>query len=265
MIMKRGIYLLPAIFTIANIACGMLSIFSSVEGYFSKAAWLIIVSIILDMVDGRVARLTNTQSLFGVNIDSFADLISFGVAPSFMMYKMVLINLANPGIAIAIFYVIATALRLAKFNVRAIESNGESESFFEGLPSPAGAGILASFVLSYELFEAGQQITVKTIPIIEKRMPFFLKSIPIMMVLASLLMISTLKYAGFKKIKLNRAQSLQVLALAIISFLLILSYPQNTIFIIFLCYLTSGIIGYIMRLWKISRHKYLERKNNQLL
>ncbi len=208
MTMKRGIYLLPAIFTIANIACGMLSVFSSVDGNFDRAAWLIIVAIILDMVDGRVARLTNTQSLFGVNIDSFADLISFGVAPSFMMYKMVLVKLSNPGIAIAVFYVIATALRLAKFNVKAIESNGESESFFEGLPSPAGAGILSSFVLSYELFEAGQQITVKTIPLIEKRMPFFLKSIPVMMVLVSLLMISTVKYAGFKKIKLNRAQSL---------------------------------------------------------
>jgi len=238
MTLKRGIYILPAIFTLANIACGMMSIFSSVEGVFATAAWLIIIAIVLDMIDGRVARLTNTQSLFGVNLDSFADLISFGVAPSFMMYKMVLAKLANPGAAIAVFYVIAVTLRLAKFNVKAIESDGESESFFEGLPSPAGAGILASFVLSYELFEAGQQITVKTIPIIEKRMPFFLKSIPVMMVLVSLLMISTLRYAGFKKVKFNRAQSFQVLALAIISFLLILSYPEHHIHHL---YMLSGI------------------------
>ncbi|MDI6757390.1 MAG: CDP-diacylglycerol--serine O-phosphatidyltransferase [Endomicrobiia bacterium] len=255
--MKKGIYILPTIFTLGNIVCGMLAVFASVDGNFSRAAWLILASIALDILDGRVARMTNTQSLFGVQMDSFADIISFGVAPSFMMYKMALTKLNNPGVAIAIFYVVAVAIRLAKYNVKALDNAGEPESFFEGLPSPAAAGILASFVLSYELFQTGQQVTVKTIPLIEKQMPFFLKTIPVTMVLSSLLMLSGIRYAGFKRIRINRAQSVQFLALVVTAIFLILSYPQNTIFVIFLFYLISGLVGYMLRLWQISREKRL--------
>lgn len=260
--MKKGIYILPTIFTLGNIVCGMLAVFASVDGNFSRAAWLILASIALDMLDGRVARMTNTQSLFGVQMDSFADIISFGVAPSFMMYKMALAKLNNPGVAIAIFYVVAVAIRLAKYNVKALDSAGDPETFFEGLPSPAAAGILASFVLSYELFQTGQQVTFKTIPLIEKQMPFFLKTIPVTMVLSSLLMLSGIRYAGFKRFKINRAQSVQFLALVVTAIFLILSYPQNTIFVIFLFYLISGLVGYMLRLWQISREKRL--RNLQL-
>lgn len=257
--MKKGIYILPAIFTLGNIACGMMAMFASVEGNFSRAAWLIIAAIVLDILDGRVARLTNTQSLFGVQMDSFADVVSFGVAPSFMMYKMALAKLNNPGVAIAIFYVVAVTIRLAKYNVKAQETAGEEpETFFEGLPSPAGAGILSSFVLSYELFQTGQQVNFKTIPLIEKQMPFFLKTIPITMVLTSLLMLSGIHYVGFKRLRINRAQSAQVLILVITALFLILSYPQNTIFVIFLFYLISGLVGYAIRFRKISMEKRLE-------
>jgi CDP-diacylglycerol--serine O-phosphatidyltransferase len=107
-------------------------------------------SIIMDMVDGRIARMTNTTSRFGLEFDSLSDLISFGVAPAVLMYQMVLSGMNNPGIAIALFYVIAGALRLARFNVKA--QDGESCTEFSGLPIPAAAGMLASFVLSYELF-----------------------------------------------------------------------------------------------------------------
>lgn len=251
--MKKGIYLLPTLITLANISVGMLSIVTAATDLYSKAAWMILICIVLDMIDGRVARWTNTQSMFGVQIDSIADIISFGVAPSFLMYRIALHKWNNPGMAIAIFYVLAVAIRLAKYTVMATERFGEPESFFEGLPSPAAAGILASFVLSYELFEAGQEITVKTIPLIEKRMPFFFKTIPVTMAIVSLTMISKIKYAGFKKLKIDRSQSIQILALVTVAILLIVSYPQNTIFIIFLVYLISGIIGYIVRLIRLWR------------
>lgn len=252
--MKKGVYILPTLLTLANISCGMLSVIASSDNLFSKAAWLIIAGAVMDMLDGFVARWTNSQSLFGIQIDSLADIVSFGVAPSFMMYKMVLHKLNNPGIAIALFYVVAVTIRLAKFNILSLKNHSD-DSFFEGLPSPAAAGILASFVLSYELFEIGQEITVKSIPLIEKRMPFFFKTIPIMMLLLSLIMLSKIRYVGFKRFKLERAQSIQILGLIVVSIFLIVSYPQNMIFIIFLIYFISGLISYFYRLWRIARNR----------
>ncbi len=261
--MKKGIYLLPTLLTLGNVSFGMLSIISSSTDLYSRAAWMIIVCIVIDMIDGKVARWTNTQSLFGIQIDSIADIISFGVAPSFMMYKIALARLNTPGIAIALFYVIATAIRLARFNVSASEEFSRPALHFEGLPSPAAAGILASFVLSYELFEAGHEITVKIIPLVEKRMPFFFKTIPITMILVSLMMLSKIYYPGFKKFKFERAQSVQILALVVVAILLIVSYPQNTIFLIFLIYFLIGIIGYIVRMIRLKHYarKYGGDKN----
>jgi len=158
---------------------------------------------------------------------------------------MVLQTMAKPGITIAVFYVVAGALRLARFNIKAHE--GVSSSNYMGLPIPAAAGILASFALSYELFENGSEITVKTIPIVMEKMPFIFKSIPILMVVISILMISSVPYAAMKNFKWNRPKSFQLFTLVVIGIMLVISYPQNTIFIIFLLYLLSGITGYLWR------------------
>jgi CDP-diacylglycerol--serine O-phosphatidyltransferase len=261
--MLRGIYILPSLFTTGNLAFGYISIIFSIRSDFVMAAWCLIVSIGMDMVDGRVARWTKSTSRFGLELDSLADLVSFGVAPAVLMYQMVLHTMHKPGLAIALFFVISSALRLAKYNVKA--QDGDSSSDFSGLPTPAAAGIIASFVLSYELFEQGQEITVKTIPILMQRMPFFFKTIPLLMVLISFLMISNVPYFGFKKSKLNRPKSLQLLILIVIAILLIVTYPQNSIFIIFMLYLLSGIFLYILRYWRMQKSlKLSSRLRNPL-
>lgn len=249
--MLRGIYILPSLFTTANLAVGFISIIYSIQNNFSLAAWCIITCIALDIMDGRVARWTKTTSYFGVELDSLADLVSFGLAPAVLMYQTILNTMGKPGVGIALFFVITGALRLAKFNLKSHQ--GESSPDFKGLPIPAAAGILASFVLSYQLFEMGGEITVKTIPVLMKRMPFFFKSIPISMVLISFLMVSDIPYIGFKRLRFNRPKSLQLLVLIVIAVLLILTYPQNIIFIIFMLYLISGIFLYGLRYWRLRR------------
>jgi CDP-diacylglycerol--serine O-phosphatidyltransferase len=248
--MLRGIYILPSLFTSANLAVGFVSVIFSIKSELSTAAWCILICIGLDVMDGKIARWTNTTSYFGVELDSLSDLVSFGIAPAVLMYQLVLYGIGRAGIAIALFFVIAGAIRLAKFNIKAHE--GKASGDFSGLPIPAAAGILASFVLSYELFEQGSTITVKTIPLIMKRMPFFYKSIPAIMVFVSFLMLSSIPYIG-KSIRFNRPKSLQLFILIVTAILLMVTYPQNTIFAIFFLYLLSGIFLYLLRVWRLRR------------
>ena len=249
--MPRGIYILPSLITSCNIAIGVMSIISSFNGDFTKAAWMIFICMALDIMDGRVARWTKTTSKFGVELDSLSDLVSFGVAPAILIYFMILKNLGRSGDAIAIFYVITSALRLARFNVTS--KDGEFSEHFTGLPVPAGAGILASFVLSYQLFEMGSEVTAKTIPLIMKRMPFFFNVVPLFTVIISLLMISNVPYLGFKTFRFHRPKSLQLLILLVVGILLVITYPQNTIFIVFSLYLFSGAGLYLVRYWRLRR------------
>ena len=260
----KGIYLLPSIVTAANISSGFLSIVFSIKGDFNYAAWAIIVSMVMDMLDGRIARLAKATSRFGVEFDSLADLVSFGVAPAVMMYQMILHTLNNHGIAIALFYVLAGALRLARFNVKA--SEGEPSTHFVGLPIPAAAGILASFVLSYQLFEISNEVPVNMIHLVADRMPFVFKTIPILMVFISFLMVSNVPYAAFKKFKADRPKSLQVIIFALLAILMIVFYPQNTIFILFIGYLLSGLGLYLLRYWRLRKsliESFQKRRNEQ--
>jgi CDP-diacylglycerol--serine O-phosphatidyltransferase len=249
--MLRGIYLLPSLFTAGNLALGILSVIYSIHNHYTAASWAIFAAMTMDILDGRVARWTKTTSMFGIEFDSLADLVSFGLAPALLMYQSVLHNMGRPGIAITMFFIIAGAIRLARFNTKANQGEGASE--FVGLPIPAAAGILASFSLSYQLFVDASEVTAKTIPLIMTRMPFFFKALPIGMILISLLMVSTVPYVGFKKFKFNRPKSLQLLVFMIISILLIVTYPQNTIFLIFLVYLLSGLGGYLWRYFHMRR------------
>lgn len=246
---RRGIYILPSLFTGANLAIGFLSVLYAIDNQFTAAAWAIMAAIVMDVLDGRVARMTNTTSRFGLEFDSLSDVVSFGVAPAVLMYQMVLSGMGKPGIAIALLYVLTGALRLARYNLKA--QDGESGSGFLGLPIPAGAGMLASFVLSYELFLNGQQVTVKTIPIIMQRMPFFFHILPVLMIMISILMISTVPYVAFKGFKPGRPKSLQLITLLMVAILFIIAFPQNSIFILFLAYLLSGFVAYIVRFWRL--------------
>jgi CDP-diacylglycerol--serine O-phosphatidyltransferase len=239
--LKKGIYILPSLFTCGNMTFGILSIVSSVNGHFIRAAWFLVWALACDILDGRIARMTNTTSEFGAQLDSFSDLVSFGMAPAMLMYILILDRMGRIGVAIAILFVLCSALRLARFNIARAEGVVRKE--FTGLPTPASAGIIISFVLSYELIGPdGYTLSFKTIPILMQTMPFFFKAMPIVMVLLSFLMVSNVPYSSFKKMNLSKPKAIRYLLLVIVLVLLIIVYPQNTFFIIFSVYVLSGLV-----------------------
>jgi CDP-diacylglycerol--serine O-phosphatidyltransferase len=258
MAMKKGVYVVPSLFTLANLAAGTMALIFACNDRYTASAWTIIAGIIMDMLDGRVARWMGATSHFGLELDSLADLTTFGVAPAVLMYQLALDPLGRSGYMLAIFFVMTAALRLARFNLKAQQQVTEPVSGFVGLPVPAAAGILASFVLSYELFDNGD-ITVKTIPMLMKRMPMFFNSIPFTMLILSFLMISRVNYGDFKKLKLGRPKSLQSLTLIAAGVLLIVTYPQNTIFILFSLYVSSGLLLWAARYYRSRRDRRMAR------
>jgi len=242
--LKKGIFIIPSLFTCGNMSFGMLSIFSSIDGFFIPAAWFLIGALACDIIDGRIARMTKTTSDFGMQLDSLSDLISFGAAPAVMMYMLVLNTMGKIGIAIAVLYVLCCALRLARFNV--LSTSGDVHKHFTGLPTPASAGVIISFVLSYQLLIPDEfSLNFKTIPALMELMPTFFKIIPVVIVVLSFLMVSNVPYMSFKKLKLTKIRTIELLALLIVLIILIVIFPQNTIFIIFTVYAISGLLLYV--------------------
>jgi len=260
----KGIYIIPSLFTCGNMAFGILSVFSSIDGRFIQAAWLLIGALACDILDGRIARMTNTTSEFGMQLDSLSDLVSFGVAPGIMMYMLVLNLMGKIGIAIAILYMLCCALRLARFNVLA--QSGELYKHFVGLPTPASAGVIISFVLSYELLGPEEYaLNFKTIPILMTLMPTFFRVMPIVMAVLSFLMVSNIPYMSFKGIKLSKVRTIELLALLIVLIIVVVVYPQNTFFIIFSVYAVSGLLFYVpgIIIKKRNEDKNNEEDNNE--
>jgi len=242
--LKKGIYIIPSLFTCGNMSFGALSVIASIGGHFIPAAWFLIGALVCDILDGRIARMTKTTSMFGMELDSLSDLVSFGIAPAIMMYELVLNTMGKIGIAIAVLYVLCCALRLARFNVLA--HTGEVHKHFMGLPTPASAGVLISFVLSYQLLAPeGFHLNSKTIPKLMEFMPAFFKAMPIVIVVLSFLMVSNIPYLSFKKMKLSKIHTIELLAVIIVVIILIVIFPQNTIFIIFSIYAVSGLLIYV--------------------
>jgi CDP-diacylglycerol--serine O-phosphatidyltransferase len=261
-VFKRGIYILPSLITCGNLSCGLLSIFNSGSGHFIRAAWFVIGALVCDILDGRIARMTRTTSEFGLQLDSLSDLVSFGAAPSVMMYYLVLNSMERIGIAIAVLYVLCCALRLARFNVMA--QRGEGHKYFAGLPAPASAGVIISFVLSYELLGPEEYaLNFKTIPVLMGLMPVFFKAMPLVVVFLSFLMVSNIPYMSFKRLKLSRVRTIQLFACFIVLVLLILVYPQNIFFIIFSVYAASGLLVYVPRLLLRRRADRKGRRENR--
>ena len=157
------------------------------------------------------------------------------------------------GFAIALFFVIASALRLARYNSIIHQNSGETTPYFEGLPTTAAGGIIASFVLSYEIFDQGTELTAKNIKLLTAKMPLFFKTMPFLMVIISIFLISKIRYSKFKEVNFARPHSVQLLVLLIVSIILIFTYPQNTIFILYILYLLSGIVGYVVRLFRLRK------------
>jgi CDP-diacylglycerol---serine O-phosphatidyltransferase len=242
--LKQGIYLVPALFTLGNMALGFFALIKTTTHHYSAAATAVIIAHFLDVIDGRVARLTRTDSKFGIELDSLADWISFGIAPAFMMYELVLKENRLWGFPVALLFVICGALRLARFNLKA--HMGETKTpHFVGLPIPAAGGMLAIFALLYDILELGKP--VRTLRVVMHQVPAFYDFVPAIMFLLSLLMVSEVRYSSFKTVNLLRPRTMRALVLTMLVLLMIYVYPQNMIFIFYVSYILWGLVDYFLR------------------
>ncbi|MBU0952548.1 MAG: CDP-diacylglycerol--serine O-phosphatidyltransferase [Elusimicrobia bacterium] len=258
--MGFGIYI-ASIFTVGNLGMGFYSIISSAQGNYSTAAWLIMAAMVFDGLDGTIARVTKTTSYLGIELDSFADITSFCIAPAVLMYFLVLKDYKLPGLAVAFLFVVFGALRLARYNIKSFEAKS-LVTYFEGLPSPAAGGILASIVLIFGVFQKFEQgVTTKTIPLVTDRVPYIFQFMPLIMLVLGFLMITKLRYISFSKSKIFKKISLRTFILIVVGALLILSYPENMIFIIFSIYVLSGVIEFLWRINKMQHEKRREKLN----
>ncbi|HAH31108.1 MAG TPA: CDP-diacylglycerol--serine O-phosphatidyltransferase [Elusimicrobia bacterium] len=246
-IKKTGAVVLPSLFTIANMAAGFFSILAASDGHYVPAAWFIMFSYFMDMLDGRIARLVHGESSFGVEIDSLSDWISFGIAPAYLIYNFVLKDYGFWAYPVTFLYVLCGALRLARYNVKS-HFGGSSKQFFQGLPIPAAAGILVSFVLAYSMLEAGGG--VRSIKLVMNQMPFIYGVIPFIMIALALLMVSSVPYAAFKQGNVFKPNSVKgmLLILAVVS--LIVYCPQDALFTFFSIYALTGVIIGVYRAFK---------------
>ncbi|MDD5773594.1 MAG: CDP-diacylglycerol--serine O-phosphatidyltransferase [bacterium] len=225
---SKGIYIIPNMLTLGNLFCGFLSIISSLDGKFEMAAYYIILAAFFDGMDGRVARMTNSHSKFGVEFDSLADLASFGMAPALLIYLFALRAYGKLGWMVAFLFVAGGALRLARFNVLVDKAE---KNFFTGLPIPSAATV----VISYILIAIHYNWT--------DNWPGYKIILPIMMILISFLMVSNLRYFGFKELDLKKKKPFNLLVIAIIGIYIIVLNPQMLLFILSLLYLISGILS----------------------
>jgi CDP-diacylglycerol--serine O-phosphatidyltransferase len=247
---KRGVYLVPSAFTLANMALGFYAIIASFNEEYAHAATAIIIGNIADMFDGRVARWTKTTSRFGIEFDSLADWISFGVAPALMIYNLALEQYGKWGFLLAFFFAVCGALRLARFNIKAHEST-ESPSYFTGLPIPAAGGAVAVFVLLYDMWAEGK--TEKTFKILMNEVPILYQAVPLIVFGLALLMVSNVQYTSFKKMNLLRPHSLRALMLILFGGFMIYAYPQNTIFILYAVYILWGLVDTTWRTLRVRK------------
>ncbi len=219
---RRGIFLLPSLLTTGNLFSGFLAIILSADGRYVEAAIAIFVAMLLDTLDGKVARLTKTTTQFGVEFDSLADVVSFGVAPAFMLYTFALAPLGRAAWLGAFLFVICGALRLARFNVH---SGVSDRRYFVGLPIPAAAGIVASVMLLLGNDELerwqGAAIAAGTY-------------------LVAILMVTTFRYYSFKEIDFARRRPTSVLLLVVLAVLIVATHPQWFLFLLFSAYVLSG-------------------------
>ena len=221
--LKRGIYVLPNLLTSANLFCGFYAIVAATQGHFLKGAIAIMIAAIFDGLDGKIARVTRTVSRFGLEYDSLSDAISFGVAPAILVYLWSLQPFGRLGWLAALLFVACGTLRLARFNTQV---NVVGSDYFNGLPIPAAAFMIAATVLLLHRF--GGTGTTKHVTIL------------IMIYTLSFLMVSTIKYYSFKQVELFRKMKFNMLVVIVLLFIVIAAEPSIACFLIMLCYVISG-------------------------
>jgi CDP-diacylglycerol--serine O-phosphatidyltransferase len=218
--------LLPSLFTMGNMFCGYACIVHAMRGDFETAAPFIGVAVLLDMLDGRIARLTGTTSDFGVQFDSLADVISFGIAPAILSLAWGLQPLGRLGYAAGFLFVSGAALRLARFN---IQSNaGGDKRYFVGMPSPAAAGVIAATVYVYPTGLLDYRAALSALALV---------------VVPALLMVSTIRFRSFKTIDLKMRRPYTVLFLIAIAIMAVATHPRYVLVAVAYSYLCSAFIG----------------------
>lgn len=247
---KKGIYILPNLLTTASLFAGFMGIIWTIQGNFEYCALAIFASCIFDSLDGKIARLTNTASEFGVQYDSLCDLVSFGVAPALMAYQWALKDFERFGLMACFLYLACGALRLARFNIQT--NKGISKKYFVGMPIPGAACILASFLLFSSFWQ-------------EREVNIHPEAICLVLVyLVAILMVSRVRYASFKEFGLFKTHPLSTMVTAILIFVLIATRPKLLIFCMFFIYLVFGILDsyiFMPRRLKKPRENPVERKS----
>lgn len=236
---RRGIYILPNLFTTGCLFCGFYAIVQAMNGHFDQAALAVFIAMVLDGLDGRVARMTNTQSAFGAEYDSLADMVSFGAAPSLVMYEWALRDMGKLGWIAAFVYCAGAALRLARFNTNL---HVVDKRFFQGLPSPAAAALVAGFVwvmIDNNVDAANVRYLAAAV-----------------IVFAGVSMVSNVFFYSGKDINLRRAIPFAMALLFVVVLLFVSSYPQGVLFGVFVCYALSGYVMSAMR-WRRRRRGVL--------
>ena len=231
LISRRGIYLLPNLLTTGALFSGYYAITSAIGGRYETAVIAIFVAMILDGLDGRVARLTHTESEFGVQYDSLSDMISFGAAPALVMYLWAFVGFGKVGLFAAFVHMAGGALRLARFNAQVGTAD---KRYFQGLPSPAAAAIIAGFI--WICLAHGYDIEVVKYPAI------------VLTISTGLLMVSNFRYSSFKEIDFRGKVPFIVAISVMLAIAFVMAQPETMLFLLFLGYAISGpIVTLVMR------------------
>lgn len=239
---RRGIYILPSLFTTASLFTGFYAIVQAMNGNFEYAPLAIFIAMILDALDGRIARLTHTESDFGAEYDSLVDMVSFGLAPALIMYEWALSGMGKLGWLAAFIYTAGAGLRLARFNTQV---GTVDKRFFRGLPSPAAAALLVGMVwVLHANGVPGREISIAAL---------------IVTVLAGVLMVSNIRYRSFKDVNLRGRVPFMTILVVPLVFVLLFQNPPQVLFLTFLVYALSGPVGFLWR----RRHREERHEESQ--
>jgi CDP-diacylglycerol--serine O-phosphatidyltransferase len=225
---RRGVYLLPSLMTLSNLLCGFASIVYSTRGDFDTAAVLIGVAMIVDTLDGFFARLTHSQSAFGAELDSLADVVSFGVAPAILAFTWGLWPLGRLGWAAGFIYVAAAAMRLARFNIQGMAI--ADKRYFAGLPSPAAASVTASTVFLYPWGVQDYRIALLALP---------------MLLVPGFLMVSTIRFRSIKAIDVGQRRPYRLMLLAVVTLAAIATHPRIALVVLSYTYVLVALVIFV--------------------
>jgi len=241
--LKKGIFILPNFLTSLSLLCGFYAVVSTMQEDFVRASWAIVVAGVFDGLDGRIARMTGTTSRFGVEYDSLCDLVAFGVAPAVLTYGWILHEYGRWGWIAAFLYVGCGAIRLARFNTM---TGSMKSTVFQGLPIPAAAGMIASFVIFCFHFSIVDTTILSVFLILT-------------IYLLAFLMVSSLRYRSFKNLDLMSRKPVNAVVVIILLICVIASEPQIMLFIIGVIYFFSGPVDFIIE------YKRTKQKSNKKL